>query len=73
MIARLTWTPDNGTPETLTVDMPEPRITEFRKLIGTPEWAASETVASIPYRHRDDQPFTKGLFRLARITALDPA
>lgn len=72
MIARLTWIPDNGQPETLTVDMPDFRITEFRELTGTEEWAASETVVWIPYRNRDDQPFVKGLFRLARITALEP-
>jgi hypothetical protein len=72
MIAHLTWIPDNGEPETLTVDMPEHRITEFRELIGTPEWAASEAVMWINCRTNEGEPMIKRLFRLARITALDP-
>lgn len=72
MIARLTWIPDNGQIETLTADIPEPRLTEFHSLIGTPKWATSQAVAWIPCRGGGDQPMTKRLFRLARITALEP-
>lgn len=72
MTARLTWTPDNGQPETLTVDIAEPWCAEFRKLIGTSEWAASEAVMWIPCRTLPDQPMVKRLFRLARIAALEP-
>jgi hypothetical protein len=72
MIARLTWIPDNGESETLTVDIAAPWLEEFRSLIGTPEWASSEAVMWIPCRTRDDQPMTKRLFRLARIIALEP-
>lgn len=71
MIARLTWAPDDGPIQTLTVDLPADRITEIRALIGTPEWATSEAVAWIDYRTGTDGPFARGLFRLARITALE--
>jgi hypothetical protein len=72
MITRLTWTLDSGHPETLTADLPETHLTEMRALIGTPEWAESEAVMWIPYRTGPAGPMTKGLFRLARITALEP-
>lgn len=72
MITRMTWIPDNGQPETLTVDVPEAWISEFPKLVGTPEWANSEAVAWIPCRSHDSEPMTKRLFRLAQITSLKP-
>lgn len=72
MIARLTWIPDNGQIETLTADISEPWLTELRALIGTPEWAKSEAVMWIPCRTTEDGLMTKRLFRLARITALEP-
>lgn len=72
MIATLIWIPDNGQPETLTVDIAAPWLNEFRNLIGTPEWASSEAVMWIPCRTRDDKPMVKRLFRLARITSLEP-
>lgn len=72
MIALLTWQPaDTPSPETLTVDIPEPWFTEFRPLIGTDAWASSEAVAWINTRV-GDQPWTPHLYRLARITALEP-
>ena len=71
MITRLTWIPDNGTPETLTVDLPEGLLAQMRDLIGTPEWVASEAVMWINTKV-GGQPWTKRLYRLARITALDP-
>lgn len=70
MIARLTWAPDDAPVQTLTVDLPAYRITEIRALIGTPEWVTSEAVAWIDYR-TGDGPVARGLFRLARITALE--
>lgn len=70
MIAAMTWTPDSGTPETLTVDLPTANLAEMRALIGTPEWVRSEAVAWINYR-TGDGPFVRGLFRLGRITALE--
>jgi hypothetical protein len=71
VIARLTWIPDNGQPETLTVDIAEPWLLEFRRLIGTPEWGNSEAVMWLLCRTQDDQPMTKRMFRLARITSLE--
>ncbi|MFJ8995617.1 hypothetical protein ACIRQH_35080 [Streptomyces sp. NPDC102279] len=72
MIARMTWAPDSGPIQTLTVDVSESWFTEFRRLISTPEWAASQAVMAIPFRLGSNGPWTGGLFRLACITALDP-
>lgn len=71
MITRLTWIPDSGKTETLTVDIPEGLLTQMRELLGTAEWASSEAVMWINTQV-GDQPWTKRLFRLARITALEP-
>ena len=71
MIAAMTWAPDDGPIQTLTVDLPAETIAEIRALVGTPEWARSEAVEWINYRSGDG-PFVRGLFRLARITALEP-
>jgi hypothetical protein len=69
----MTWQPDNiPGPETLTVDLAEPWLSEFRTLIGTPEWATSEAVMWIPCQTAPGRPFEKRLFRLARITAIEP-
>jgi hypothetical protein len=72
VIVRLTWTPDNGQPETLTADIPEGLLAQMRDLIGTPEWAGSEAVMWFNTKVCD-QSWTKRLYRLARITALEPA
>ena len=72
MIAQLTWIPDNGEPETLTVDIPEGLLQQMRDLIGTAEWTSSEAVMWINCRTNEGEPMTKRLFRLARITALNP-
>jgi hypothetical protein len=71
MLAQLTWTPDNGESETLTIEISEQRYREMRELIGTSEWTSSEAVMWIPYRTNGGDRFTDGLFRLARITALE--
>lgn len=71
MLAQLTWTPDNGESETLTVEVSEQRYREMRELIGTSEWTSSEAVMWIPYRVGNSGSFTDGLFRLARITGLE--
>lgn len=72
---RLTWQPANTTtPETMTADIPPARITELRELITDPNVDLGETVLWIPVRldhEPPDAPFTKLLFRLARITAID--
>jgi hypothetical protein len=68
----MTWAPDDGPIQTLTVDIAEAWLKEFRNLIGTPEWAGSEAVMWIRYRTGEEGPMAKGLFRLARITALEP-
>lgn len=73
MHAHLTWQPpDDDAPETLTVDLPAHLITEMRALIGTPQWAHSEAVMPIPCQTRPDGPMERRLFRLARITAVEP-
>ncbi|MGA6223498.1 hypothetical protein ACPESV_24570 [Streptomyces umbrinus] len=72
MITKLIWIPDNGRPETLTADIPEGLLQQMRDLIGTAEWASSEAVMWINCRTNDGEPMIKRLFRLARITALDP-
>jgi hypothetical protein len=71
VITSLTWTPDSGKPETLITDIPEGLLAQMRDLIGTPEWAGSEAVMRINTKV-GDQPWTKRLYRLARITALEP-
>lgn len=71
MITRLTWTPDNGQPETLITDIPEGLLAQMRDLIGTPEWTSSEAVVWINTKV-GEQPWAKRLYRLARITALEP-
>lgn len=72
MIARLTWQPsDTDSPETLTADIPDDLVHQMRELMGTTQWATSEAVAWLSCRSRDDQPFKRRLFRLARITALE--
>lgn len=73
MIARMTWAPDDGAVQTLLVDLPETHFTQMRELIGTPEWAQSEAVTWIPYRTNPGDEPQRGLFRLARITALEAA
>lgn len=70
-LAELTWTPDNNQPETLTADIPEGLLQQMRDLIGTAEWVSSEAVMWINCQV-GDQPWTKRLFRLSRITALEP-
>jgi hypothetical protein len=70
--ARLVWQPaDQDDPETLLVDLPEHTVTEMRALIGTRQWAESEAVMWI--NCRTDDVTEKRLFRLARITSLEPA
>lgn len=72
MITRLTWQPDDTPgPETLTVDIPEDLLAQMRELIGTARWTSSEAVMWINTK-TGDQPWTKRLYRLARITALEP-
>jgi hypothetical protein len=71
MTTRLTWIPDNGQPETLTADIPEGLLQQMRDLIGTAEWANSEAVMWINCRG-SNEPMTNRLFRLSRITALEP-
>lgn len=72
MIARMTWAPDDGPVQTLIVDLPDAHFTQMRALIGTPEWAESEAATWIPYRVSPDDAPQRGLFRFARITALEP-
>ena len=69
---RLTWIPDNGKPETLVAELSADHLQQMRDLMGTSEWARSEAVMWIKCRVADE-PMTKRLFRLARITSLDPA
>lgn len=69
MLARLTWTPDNNTPETLTVDLPAELYDWMRALIGTPEWARSDATQQINVVNGGGG---RRLFRLARITAIEP-
>lgn len=71
MIARMTWAPDDGPIQTLLVDLPGAHFTQMRAMIGTPEWAESEAVSWIPYRTAPGDEPQRGLFRLARITALE--
>lgn len=66
------WAPDDGPVQTLFVDIIEPQLTEMRALIGTPEWAESQAVMRMPYRTSPKDDPQLGLFRLARITALEP-
>lgn len=74
MIARLTWLPaDTTTPETLTVDLPPERIAEMRELIGTEAWTTSDAVMLILCQGRPEPTWGKRLFRLARITDVEPA
>jgi hypothetical protein len=68
----MTWAPDDGPIQALIVDLSEAHLTEMRALIGTPEWAESEAVTWLPYRTSRDHKPQLGLFRLARITALEP-
>lgn len=72
MLVRMTWAPDDGPIQTLIVDIVEPQLTAMRALIGTPEWAESEAVTWLPYRTSSQHKPQLGLFRLARITALEP-
>lgn len=73
MITRLTWQPDDTPgPEALTADIDAALLFEMRQLIGTPEWAKSEAVMWINCQSGPDQTWGKRLFRLARITALEP-
>jgi hypothetical protein len=73
MIARLVWQPDDqDAPEALTADIPADQLAEMRSLIGTDQWASSEAVMWINCR-AGDEPMAKRLFRLARITSLEPA
>lgn len=72
VLACLTWQPDDTPgPETLTVELPAGRVAEMRELIGTEAWARSEAVMWIPCRH-DDGLMAPRLFRLARITNIEP-
>lgn len=73
MIARMTWQPDDiSGPETLTVELPAERVAEMRDLIGTEAWARSEAVMWIPCRPAPGGPMAPRLFRLARITNIEP-
>lgn len=70
MIARLTWQPDNThLPETVTVDMPANHVSELHGLLAAGAHFG-DTVMWIPVRD-DDGTYTRRLFRLARITAIE--
>lgn len=74
MIARLTWQPaDADAPETLTVDLPPERVAEMRELIGTEAWTSSGAVMQILCQWRPESAWDQRLFRLARITGIEPA
>lgn len=75
MIVRLTWQPTGAdTPETVTAELPAQAVTNLCQLIAEPT-DLGDRVAWIPTR-LDTEPadarFRKRLFRLARITAIDP-
>lgn len=70
MLARLTWTPDNHTPETLTIDLPAELHDWMRALIGTPEWVRSDACQWINVVTGSGS--ERRLFRLARITTIEP-
>lgn len=72
MIARMVWAPDDGPIQTLIVDLPDAQLADMRALIGTLEWAQSEDVTWIWYRTALGDAPQRGLFRFARITALEP-
>jgi hypothetical protein len=71
--AHLTFQPvGSGGPETVTVDLPADLIAEMRALIGTPQVRASEAAAWVLCQAEPNGPMKPYLFRLARITAIDP-
>ncbi|MFF7329709.1 hypothetical protein [Streptomyces sp. NPDC008150] len=73
MLVTLTFAPVDGPTETVTADIPPARYAEMRDLIGTPDWTNSEAVAWIWCRTKPSKPMRERLFRLARITAIEPA